>query len=232
MAVPDRFQSAEWCRLWTLTLLDYSTLDQLGHLSEYPSPVHTYSNYSQTSQLEARPFWLSSHQIPSKTFARIKWYGYKKGKQWEVYVTVCCCRTFHVFGDYGVLVWLIPRHCAFGFRSSHTINPCRQWAAINSWYSCFYIPGGSKKISSCQKQSCIKKKKKATWLHKTLSKRKTADKHKIICRSVSAFNLMEMWSSSCLTLGCKPLKYNNTIPIGSFCPAMGAMLIHCWSTLG
>lgn len=41
MAVPDSFQSAEWGRLWTLAPLDYRTLEQLGHLSEYPWPVHT-----------------------------------------------------------------------------------------------------------------------------------------------------------------------------------------------
>lgn len=73
---------------------------------------------------------------------------------------LCCYRIRPVFGNYGVIIRLIPTcHCAVGSSSGrfHIIDPWKQYAAINSRYKCCWSPKGTKtppikkqsKTSSC-----------------------------------------------------------------------------------
>lgn len=143
---------------------------------------------------------------------------------------MCCYRIHPVFGNYGVIIRLIPTcHCAVGSSSGrfHIIDPWKQYAAINSWYKCCWSPKGTKTPP-------IKKQSKSSSCNMNLINliKEKQHKHKRICFSLKLW----LWIWRCDPAGVPSSeaslsKYDDPIPVGSFCPAMGAVLIHCWSTL-
>lgn len=73
---------------------------------------------------------------------------------------------------------------------------------------------------------------KGTWLHQiSLSKRKTLTTQTPASLS-HRFSLSEGDPAAVQPSEAGLSKYGHTFPVGSICPVMGAMLIHCWSTLG